>query len=160
MHCAPVFSTCKIISKNCHTITNTVKNYKPGTTAQNKQIQMSNQVQRYHTLAGCPNIVRGCNVFLAIISVVCKVTFQLQVMSPRTSHVFGYWNRTSEQRSFTAFFFVRLICWRTFVCVLVFIRRRRSWRTDVPCSSGNHCPKSSSAPWHAQYQVVEPTHGL
>ena len=108
---------------------NTVENYKPGTTVQNKHKQICNQVQRYqmprkqitkqmqtHTLSeNCSRLQSPCRHHFGnwqgYSAALGDGPSQL-----RKHHVADGWRLESEQRSFTVSF-VPLVCLRTFACV-------------------------------------------
>ena len=87
----------------------------------------------------CPQNVRVYNFLVAISSVIGTLTSQLLVVSPRNlkeQHVACCWRLELYTR--ITLHSLSVLC-HSFVCglscVIVFIRRRRSWRTDVRCNN-------------------------
>ena len=159
--------------------THTFKKYKPGTTVQNKHKQICNHIPRYQMPR--KQITKQMQTHTGGLSENCS-----RLQSPcrhhfgnwqgysaalgdgpsqlRKHHVAYGWRLESEQRSFTVSF-LPLICLRTFVCVSFHtltqvVANRCALRQNFffVLSLDSQCLKSSSAPWHAQYHVVEPTH--
>ena len=139
----------KIVSTEYQTITS-VKSYKPGTTVQKKQKQISNQVQRYHMPS--KQITQKIQTHTGGLSENCS---RLQSLC---RHHFGDWqgyfealgdapsqlNTHHVAHSWWLEQYIRATLLHCQFCathlfedcrVCLFSRKRRSWQTDVRCSN-------------------------